>query len=165
MIGRFRDFELDLTSGELRRGGAVVPLERQPAVVLSLLVSRPGRLVTRADLRRALWPDDLHVDFDGGLNYCIRQLRVALRDEARRAGFIETIPRQGYRFVPDVVWADATPAARNRPRRNRRMVAAAAAALLLSSVFVGSRVMAGPRNPAHHAMAVNAVRALHDLVF
>jgi DNA-binding winged helix-turn-helix (wHTH) protein len=105
------------------------------------------------------------VDFDGGLNYCIRQLRVALGDQARRAGFIETIPRQGYRFVADVVWADPAPAARNLPRRNRRMIAAAAAALVLSSVFVGSRVMTAPRNPAHHAMAVNVARAVHDLVF
>ena len=96
---RFFDFELDPATGELWRRGHTVALERQPAIALACLASHAGRLVTRDELRRAIWPDDVHVDFDRGMNYCIRQLRAALGDEARQPVFIETVPRQGYRFI------------------------------------------------------------------
>ena len=96
---RFFDFELDPATGELWRRGHTVPLERQPAIALACLASHAGRLVTRDELRRAIWPDGVHVDFERGMNYCIRQLRAALGDEAREPVFIETIPRRGYRFI------------------------------------------------------------------
>lgn len=99
---RFFDFELDPATGELWRRGHTVALERQPAIALSCLATHAGRLVTRDELRRAIWPDGIHVDFDRGMNYCIRQLRAALGDEARQPVFIETIPRQGYRFIAAV---------------------------------------------------------------
>ena len=96
---RFGDFQLDLDTGELFRNGTPVSLERQPARALMLLASRPGALVTREELRRAIWDADTFVDFERGLNYCIRHLRAAFGDDARRPRYIETIPRQGYRFV------------------------------------------------------------------
>jgi len=99
---RFFDFELDPATGELWRRGHIVPLERQPAIALACLASHAGRLVTRDELRRAIWPDEVHVDFDRGMNYCIRQLRAALGDEARQPVFIETMPRQGYRFIAPI---------------------------------------------------------------
>lgn len=101
----FADLSVNLDTGELRRHGTPVPLERQPALVLVRLVEEAGQLVTRDSLRRAVWPADTHVDYDRGLNYCLRQLRIALGDDARAPRFIETIPRQGYRFIAATVSA------------------------------------------------------------
>ena len=70
----------------------------QVAAVLDLLVRRPGEVVTRGELRDALWPDTT-VEFDQGLNFCIRQLRMALSDDAAQPKYIETLPKRGYRFV------------------------------------------------------------------
>jgi DNA-binding winged helix-turn-helix (wHTH) protein/tetratricopeptide (TPR) repeat protein len=99
---RFSVFELDLERGELRKSGRRVALQQQPWRVLVLLASQPGRLVTRDALRQALWPEGLHVDFERGINFCVNQVRSALGDPARASHFIETVPRQGYRFVADV---------------------------------------------------------------
>jgi DNA-binding winged helix-turn-helix (wHTH) protein/tetratricopeptide (TPR) repeat protein len=96
---RFSVFELDQASGELRRQGRRVAIARQAFVVLWTLASRPGELVSREELRRALWPDGTHVDFDRGLNFCVAAARRALGDHARPPRFIETIPTRGYRFL------------------------------------------------------------------
>ncbi len=95
----FGPFTLELETGELRRDGRPVKLHPQPAAVLRLLVQRPGVVVSRDEIQKELWPDDTHVDFDLGINSCIKQIRTALDDEAERPRYIETIPRQGYRFV------------------------------------------------------------------
>lgn len=100
---RFVDVELDFQSGEVRRGGEPLKLAPQQYQVLALLVSRPGELVTRDELRRHLWGDDSYVDFDAGLNFCIAQLRLALGDSAAAPRFIQTAPRRGYRFIAAVV--------------------------------------------------------------
>jgi TolB-like protein/tetratricopeptide (TPR) repeat protein len=100
---RFDAFELDLANGELRKGDVPVRLQPQPLKVLMLLAGRAGRLVARDEIRKQLWDDETFVDFDQGLNYCVRQIRAALSDEADTPRFIETIPRRGYRFVADVV--------------------------------------------------------------
>ena len=99
---RFDAFELDLAGGELFKGGAPMRLQPQPLKVLILLASRAGQLVTREDIQKQVWTDDTFVDFDQGLNYCIRQIRAALGDTAGSPRFIETIPRRGYRFVADL---------------------------------------------------------------
>ncbi len=99
---RFGAYDFDLTTGELRRDGVPIPLQRQPARALACLVARAGTLVPRADLHAAIWGQDVHVDFDRGLNYCIRQLREVLIDDAKAPRYIETIARQGYRFVAPV---------------------------------------------------------------
>src|SRR5262245_57560984 len=70
--------------------------------VLQVLVSRPGEIVTREELRRHVWGDTRFVEFDRGLNFCVATVRGALNDNARSARFIETVPRRGYRFVADV---------------------------------------------------------------
>jgi TolB-like protein/Tfp pilus assembly protein PilF len=99
---RFGAFELDLKSGEVRRGGALVKLQPQPFKVLALLATQAGQLVLREAIQRQVWDDDTFVDFDQGLNYCIRQIRAALGDDAETPGFIETVPRRGYRFLASV---------------------------------------------------------------
>jgi DNA-binding winged helix-turn-helix (wHTH) protein len=96
---RFRPFELDLATGELWRNGEAVHLQQQPARVLALLVREAGRLVTREELRRHLWGDDVFVDFQRGLNFCIMQIRDALGDDAEEPRYVETLPRRGYRFI------------------------------------------------------------------
>src|SRR5438093_11409934 len=101
-ILRFGVFELNLQSGELRKQGARIRLADQPFQVLRLLVERPGDLVSRDELRQALWPADTFVDFDVGLSSAVRKLRDALGDSADNPQFIETIPKRGYRFIAPV---------------------------------------------------------------
>lgn len=99
---RFGVFELDLHAGELRRSGIKVKLQEQPFQVLSLLLERPGEVVTREELRDRLWRADTFVDFDHGLNAAIKRLRNALGDSADNPTFVETVSRRGYRFLAPV---------------------------------------------------------------
>jgi DNA-binding winged helix-turn-helix (wHTH) protein/Flp pilus assembly protein TadD len=96
---RFGEFELDLEKGELCKKGRPVRLQPQPCKVLSALASRPGELVTREELKHQIWNGTTFVDFEQGLNFCVRQIRLALEDDAESPKFIETVPRRGYRFV------------------------------------------------------------------
>lgn len=112
---RFDAFELDMTSGELRRNGDRIKLPPQPFRVLALLVSRSGEVLTRAEIRERVWRDDTFVDFEQGLNFCIRQIREAVGDTAGTPRFIETLPRRGYRFLmPVETTAPAAPKALTR---------------------------------------------------
>jgi len=81
------------------------------------LLERSGEVVSREQLRERIWGDATFVDFDQGLNYCIRQIRLALRDGVSEPRYIETLPKQGYRFIADVVampkLEEANPAAQN----------------------------------------------------
>jgi len=104
---RFGDFTFDSASGELTRDGRKVRLQRQPSRLLELLIARRGEVVTREEIRQALWGADTHVDFERSLNFCVAKLRAALRDDAASPRFVETIPTRGYRFVADVVTASA----------------------------------------------------------
>jgi DNA-binding winged helix-turn-helix (wHTH) protein len=92
-------FEIDLESGELRKAGALVKLRQQSFRLLSLLVSEPGRVLTREDLSQRVWADDTFVDFDQGLNSCIKEIRAALGDNAESPLYVETLPRRGYRWI------------------------------------------------------------------
>ena len=84
-------------------------LQRQPSRLLELLTSRPGEIVTREEIRQALWGDDTHVDFERSLNFCVARLRSALRDNAASPAYIETVPTRGYRFVAVVDPSGVTP--------------------------------------------------------
>jgi DNA-binding winged helix-turn-helix (wHTH) protein/tetratricopeptide (TPR) repeat protein len=99
---RFGTFELDLDAGILHRHGRRVPLQEQPARILAVLVSRPGDVVTREELRQLVWTDDTFVEFDASLNAAITKIRRALGDSASAPRFIETVPKRGYRFLADV---------------------------------------------------------------
>jgi len=112
---RFAAFELHPATGELRQGGDVLKLAPQPFKVLELLVRRGGEVVTRAEIRDHVWSGDTFVDFDQGLNFCIRQIREVLGDTADAPQFIETLPRRGYRFLKAVT--DSAPAAPVRVTR------------------------------------------------
>ncbi len=107
----FDDFELDLPNGELRKSGVRVKLQRQPLKVLAFLVTNPGRLVTRDEIREEIWGAGTFVDYEHGLNYCIRQIRAALGEDKTTARYIETCPRRGYRFLVRVTERPAPRAA------------------------------------------------------
>src|SRR5690242_15326482 len=79
---RFGSFEFDPETGELRKKGLRVRLEGQPLAILSVLLQRPNRLVTREELQKTLWPHDTFVDFEQSLNAAVRRLRLALDDSA-----------------------------------------------------------------------------------
>ncbi|HYU46321.1 MAG TPA: tetratricopeptide repeat protein [Terriglobales bacterium] len=164
-------------SGELRKNGARIRLQQQPLQVLALLLERPGEVVTREELRERLWPGDVYVDFDRGLNKAIGKLRDALGDLADSPQFIETLPKIGYRFLAPVgtaISADSlgdtgaslaseSPAGKVESRR-KWLVATVLAGLLGSAVLVvlllgfsPSRVrnrMRGAGNRPVHAIAV-----------
>jgi TolB-like protein/DNA-binding winged helix-turn-helix (wHTH) protein/Flp pilus assembly protein TadD len=99
---RFGVFELDLNTGELRKSGHAVRLRPQAAKVLGILASRPGQLVTREDLKAQLWGQETFVDFEHSINLCIREIRTALSDDAATPRYVETLPRQGYRFIAPI---------------------------------------------------------------
>jgi len=95
----FGVFDADLRTHELRRQGTRVKLPRQSFQILQILLERPGELVTREELRNALWPEDTFVDFDHGLNNAVKRIRAVLGDSADAPRYIETLPRMGYRFI------------------------------------------------------------------
>lgn len=101
-VVRFGVFELDTTSGELRRHGLKIRLPDQSFQVLRVLLTRPGEVVTREELQRTLWTAETFGDFDVGLNSAVRRLRDALDDSAENPRFVETLPRRGYRFIGSV---------------------------------------------------------------
>jgi DNA-binding winged helix-turn-helix (wHTH) protein/tetratricopeptide (TPR) repeat protein len=140
-ILRFATFEVDLRAGELRKQGKRIRVQEQPFHVLTVLLQRPGEVVTRQELRNQNWPPDTFVDFDNSLNTAINKLREVLGDSADNPRFIETLPRRGYRFIAPVsavdgttkgTWADA-PAR----QRGRKIVATAAVVVLGAGIAGG----------------------------
>src|SRR4029450_10884022 len=105
---RFGVFELDGLSGGLRKAGARISLQDKGLQVLTLLLERPGDLVTRDELRQRLWPTGTFGDFDHGLNAVINRLRDRPGEWADAPRFIETLPRRGYRFIAPIE-PDSTP--------------------------------------------------------
>jgi Tol biopolymer transport system component/DNA-binding winged helix-turn-helix (wHTH) protein len=99
---RFGAYEVDLHTRELWKHGLRLKLVGQPFEILAVLLSRPGELVTREELRAQLWPGDTFVDFNHGLNAAVNKLREALSDSADQPRYIETLPRRGYRFMARV---------------------------------------------------------------
>ena len=141
-IQRFGVFEVDVCAGELRKRGLRIKLQEQPFHVLTVLLQRPGGVVTREELRSQNWPADTFVDFDNSLNTAINKLREALGDSADNPRFIETLPRRGYRFIAPVTRIDgagrasagvstaATP-------RSRKIVVTAAVVVLAAGIAGG----------------------------
>jgi eukaryotic-like serine/threonine-protein kinase len=98
-IGRF---ELNLQTGELGptdQDEAKLLLPEQPFLILQMLVEHKGKIVSREDIRKRLWPADTIVNFDHSINVAIRNLRKALGDTAENPKYIETLARRGYRLM------------------------------------------------------------------
>lgn len=99
----YRDrLEFDSATGDVVKGGRAVRLRPQPARALEHLLQHQGDLVSRAELRRAIWPDGTFVHFDDGLNSCIKQIRAALGDSRSAPQYLETLVKRGFRFVTPV---------------------------------------------------------------
>jgi DNA-binding winged helix-turn-helix (wHTH) protein/tetratricopeptide (TPR) repeat protein len=100
---RFGVFELNLDTEELRKSGTLVRLSPQPFKLLALLAASAGQVLSREEIQARLWGEETHVDFEHGVNKCIKQIRNVLGDEADKPVYIETLPRLGYRFRAPVV--------------------------------------------------------------
>jgi len=117
-VHTFGVFEFHGDRGELRKNGRAVALEPQPAKALAVLLARAGEVVSREELRDAVWGSDTHVDFDRGIAYCLSQIRSALGDSGENPRFVQTIPKRGFKFVapvsasPPPATASSTPAAK-----------------------------------------------------
>jgi DNA-binding winged helix-turn-helix (wHTH) protein len=96
---RFDSFELDTRTRELRKHDIRIRLQDKSFQFLVALLERPGEVVSREELQRRLWPDDVVVDFESGLNTAAKRLRVALSDSADQPRYVETVARSGYRFI------------------------------------------------------------------
>ncbi len=105
-VFRFGTFEVDVRAGEVHKQGVKIKVQEQPFQVLTLLLQRPGQVISREELRSQIWPADTFVDFDNSLNTSINKLREALGDSADNPRFIETLPRRGYRFIAPVTGVD-----------------------------------------------------------
>jgi eukaryotic-like serine/threonine-protein kinase len=142
-ILRFGTFEVDLRAGELRKQGKRIKLQEQPFHVLTVLLQRPGEVVTREELRNQNWPPDTFVDFDNTLNTAINKLREALGDSADNPRFIETLPRRGYRFLAPVTGVDGTArgtaagASVAAATRSRKIVVTVAGVVLAAGIAGG----------------------------
>lgn len=168
---RFGVFELDPRSGELRRAGARVRLKPQPFKVLALLATRAGQVVTREEIQREVWGEGTFVDFDQGVNQCVREIRAALADDAEGPRFVETLPRRGYRFLAPVEIVRAEPpqlsptasrsgAAGVRSVRSRAVVGVAV--LFIAAAALTWSVRTRARGPA--GRAVLAVLPFENLI-
>ena len=141
---------MDVRAGELRKQGVRIKLQEQPFHVLTVLLQRPGEVVTREELRSENWSADTFVDFDNSLNTAINKLREALGDSADNPRFIETLPRRGYRFITPVTnegrEASATGAAAVSDKRAWR-TAAIMAGVLAAAVSAGGLYWRSHRFP------------------
>src|SRR5215469_6877891 len=142
-IFRFAAFEFDCQTGELRKHGLRIKLQGQPIQLLAMLLEHPCEVVTREELQKRLWAADTYVDFEHSLNAAVKRLRAALGDSADSPRFIETVARQGYRFIaplsqvaekaaaPVLQPAPAESAPAGRPKRKLALAIAAAVAGLI----------------------------------
>jgi eukaryotic-like serine/threonine-protein kinase len=150
---RFGLFEVDLANAELRKQGRKVALQDQPFRVLTLLLQQPGRTVTREELHRSLWGPETFVSFEESLNKAVQKLRHALDDSPENPRFIQTVPRQGYRFIAPVQVVDRMAAAPPEARGYSSFVRSGAitliaAAVLIAAGFATTRLLSrrsGPR--------------------
>jgi DNA-binding winged helix-turn-helix (wHTH) protein/Flp pilus assembly protein TadD len=99
---RFGVFQVNLAARELRKHGVRIRLSGQPFSILSILLEKPGEVITREEIRQRLWSSDTFVDFEHSLNSAIKKLRAALGDSSENSRYIETVPRLGYRFIAPV---------------------------------------------------------------
>ena len=147
---RFGVFDADFRTQELRKQGVRVKLPQQSFQILQMLLERPGELVTRDELRQALWPGDTFVDFDHGVNNSIKRIRDALGDSAESPRYIETLPRLGYRFIgnidvkPEVPSPAPIPPSRHRWRLFTVLALSGLLAATLTIYFLRKHIWAPP---------------------
>jgi DNA-binding winged helix-turn-helix (wHTH) protein/tetratricopeptide (TPR) repeat protein len=150
----FAGFEIDTAAGILRKEGEPVKIGRQAFRALALLVSRRGEIVGRDELQKEIWGDRVHVDFEHGLNVCIRQVRLALADDVDGSPVVVTVPREGYRLgVPVKPVADTRWPGWLEWGRGWRVAAVAASIVAVTAVLTTS--ITWTANPASVAPVPN----------
>ena len=161
MTHRFGTFEFDADDGVLRKNGRAVALEPQPTKALTLLLARAGEVVSRDELRDAVWGRDTHVDFDRGLAYCVSQIRAALGDSGDNPRFVETVPRRGFRFIAPIAGATgatgATAVAGAARRFNNWITVPLALAMLAAAIGMVFETVTSPPTADRPDRAVIAV--------
>ena len=164
---RFGEFGFDPASGELTKSGVgagITRLQPQVAALLTALLEKPGTVVPRAELQARLWPDTT-VDFDDGLNFCVRQLRLALGDEAGSPRYVETLARRGYRFIAPVSRVDDAPPvvpASSPARRRAPLILLAVLLVVVAGAFVVSRMSRAPEGPAQTGVVLAFIPFMVD---
>lgn len=164
-VVRFGSFEADLCAGELRRNGIRLKLQSQPFRVLTLLLQRPGQILTREELQQELWPSGTFVDYEQGLATAVNKVRDALGDSSANPRFIETLPRQGYRFIAPVTTvrrkSPGLPLPVRSPGGSRRIrIYVIAAVAALASLVLAGRLL---HQPYPRGIESVAVLPLHNL--
>jgi len=140
-VFRFGLFTLHAATRELRREDVLIRVQSQPAQVLVYLVEHAGQVVSREELRSAVWGNETFVDFERGLNFCISQIRSVLRDDPAQPTFIRTIPKRGYQFIAPVERiSPQLPEKQKTPSVSRVSVRAMAVGALLLAVALGLAV-------------------------
>jgi cholera toxin transcriptional activator len=134
---RFAAWELDLRTSELRKNGEKIPLQDKPAKLLILLATHAGTVVTRMDIQKALWPDGEFVGFQDAINTAMKKVREALGDDADTPTMIETVPRQGYRFIAAVEYVYDDGATDGENRRPDYVLPVGVARVLFLIIQVG----------------------------
>lgn len=158
---RFGLFEFDAATRELRREGVLVRLPSQPAQLLACLIEHAGHTVSRDELRQTLWGRDTFVDFDRGLNFCISQIRSALKDDSAEPTYIRTLPKQGYQLIAPVERISesgpsltAGDAATSRGYRRMMVLATATLVVVVLVVAAGRRFLRRPSTSPAPIVAV-----------
>jgi Tol biopolymer transport system component/DNA-binding winged helix-turn-helix (wHTH) protein len=136
---RFGVFEANRTTGELRKGGVRIRLQDQPFQILLMLLDRPGEVVTREEIQRRLWPEGTFVEFEHSIGTAVKKLRQALSDDADTPGYIETLPRRGFRFIGPV---ESPVAELAPPRSEARSEPGPAISTRLKKTAIGSVAVA-----------------------
>ena len=168
---RFGVFQVNLAAREVRKHGVRIRLPGQPFCILSILLEKPGEVVSREEMREKLWASDTFVDFEHSLNSAIKKLRAALGDSPENSRYIETVPRLGYRFIapveevsangqstakPRLATVDVGTAAEVKESRHRRWLVLLGMSAVLITVTVGyfvwSRAHVRPQPPGGRLM-------------
>lgn len=102
---QFGPFELDSKNVELRRNGVRIGIQPIAFMLLQILVSRPGELITRDEIRSHLWPEEKVTkkeSLDLRLNFEVKAIREALADDHAKPRYIQTVRKRGYKFIAPV---------------------------------------------------------------
>ena len=172
-VQRFGVFEVNLSARELRKHGVRVRLSGQPFEILTMLLSKPGLVVTREELRDRLWDSNTFVDFEHSLNSAIKKLRAALGDTPENSRYIETIPRVGYRFIAPVQESiphgPAPPARRPDQIPWRTWAISAGVFIIVGAVSIGAYMyrshLVVPSNTRKALLVPDFTNATDDPVF
>ena len=161
-VYRFGPFEADTSSGELLKQGKRVRLQEQPFRLLIILIEHAGEVVSKADIQKQIWDENIFVDFDSSLRVAVGKLREALGDDAGSPHYIESIPKRGYRFLGQVALpvnppdresvTQSPPVAivpASRTTKSSRVILAGWLLLLIAAAFVAYIFVLKPKKVTH----------------